>query len=242
MNIFHTLLTEPLFNALILLYETISFRDLGIAIILLTVFVRLLLFPIFHKTVKHQRVAQELQPEIKKIRNKHKHDREAQTKELMELYQKHRLNPFTPIGLLLVQLPILFALYRIFLNGFGEEALTTLYSFVPQPGVLNKTLLGIIELDKVSVSLAVLAAGAQYVQGKLAISRSKKKGAEFAQVQKIANATVFVSPAIALAVLMRFPAALAVYWLTSTLFSIIQQVIVNRSLEKSYAGNSRKTK
>lgn len=243
MNIFHILLTQPLFNALIVLYETIALRDFGVAIILLTIFVRLLLFPIFHQTIKHQRAAQELQPEIKKIREKHKEDREAQTKALMELYQKHRVNPFTPLALLLVQLPVLFALYRIFINGFGEETLLMLYPFVPTPGALNQTLLGIVELGAVSIPLVVAATLAQYAQGRLAIARSKKGGGKEArQAEKIGRALVFAGPAVTLIILVRFPAALALYWLTSTIFSIIQQVIVNKSIEKNRAGNSGKDK
>jgi len=228
---FRTILSEPLFNGLILLYEHASFGDLGVAIILLTIAVRLILFPLFHKTAKHQRLAQKIQPEVKKIQKKHKDDKEAQAKELMELYKKHRVNPLTPILLLIVQLPILFALYRIFINGISGDTLSMLYSFVPAPENVSHTFLGVVELNAVSIPIAIIAAAAQYGQGKLAIARSKKQqDAMSAQARNMTKISVYIGPVIALVVLTRFPAAVGLYWLTSTVFSIIQQVIVNRSV------------
>ncbi len=232
-ELFRTILSQPLFNALVLLYEHASFNSLGLAIIFLTIIVRLILFPLFHKTAKHQRIAQQIQPEVKKIQEKHKDNREAQTRELMELYKKNNVNPITPIFLLILQLPILFALYKLFINGLSENTYSLLYSFVPVPENISHTFLRVVELNSVSIPLAVLAAMAQYAQGKLAISRSKNQDALPAQARKIAKMSVFLGPIIALMVLTRFPAAVGLYWLTSTVFSIIQQTIVNKSVAKS---------
>ena len=127
-DFFRTILYQPLLNGLVLLYEYVAFEDLGVAIILLTVMVRIILFPLFHKTAKHQKIAQKIQPEVKKIQTKHKNNREAQTKALMALYQEHNVNPLTPIFLLVLQLPILFALYRLFINGFNGDSLALIYS------------------------------------------------------------------------------------------------------------------
>jgi YidC/Oxa1 family membrane protein insertase len=234
---FEIILYKPLFNALIFLYESAAFNDIGIAIILLTIFVRILLYPIFNRTAKHQRIAQQLQPHIKEIKEKHKKDREAQTRAIMELYQKHKVNPLTPFFLLLVQLPVLIALYKIFnnINGFSDQAFTMLYSFIKQPGELGHTFLGIISLGEVSMLLAVLAAGAQYIQAKLAVSRKgRPKGDK--QSEQMAKMATIMGPGIALIVLTRFPAAVALYWLTSSVFSIIQQVIVNKSVDLNDGG------
>jgi len=231
-EIFRAILIQPLFNGLVLLYEHASFGDLGVAIILLTIAVRIILFPLFHKTAKHQKLAQKIQPEVKKIQKKHKDDREKQTKELMELYKKHQVNPLTPFFLLLLQLPILFALYRIFINGLSEETLSLLYSFVSAPESISQTFLGLVALNEVSIPIAILAAAAQYVQGKLAVARSRGQDSLPAQARKMAKISVFMGPTIALVILTRFPAAVGIYWLTSTVFSIIQQAIVNRSVNK----------
>jgi len=229
-DFFRTILLQPLFNGLVLLYEHVAFEDLGIAIILLTIVVRIILFPLFHKTAKHQKLAQKIQPEVKRIQKKHKNDREAQTKALMELYKEHKVNPLTPLFLLILQLPVLFALYRIFIDGFSGDAFDMLYSFVQMPANITQDFLGIIALDRVSVPLVIVTAGAQYVQGLLVVKRSGKKEDTPEQIAKMAKFMVYVGPVIALVILVRFPAAVAIYWLTSTLFSIIQQIIVNRSV------------
>ena len=229
-DFFRTILLQPLFNGLVLLYEHVAFEDLGIAIILLTIVVRIILFPLFHKTAKHQKLAQKIQPEVKRIQKKHKNDREAQTKALMELYKEHKVNPLTPLFLLILQLPVLFALYRIFIDGFSGDAFDMLYSFVQMPANITQDFLGIIALDRVSVPLVIVTAGAQYVQGLLVVKRSGKKEDTPEQIAKMAKFMVYVGPVIALVILVRLPAAVAIYWLTSTLFSIIQQIIVNRSV------------
>lgn len=241
-ELFRTILYQPLFNGLVLLYQFASFNDLGVAIILLTIIVRVILYPVFHKTAKHQRITQELQPEIKKIKETHKKDKEAQTKAIMELYQKNSVNPLTPFFLLLVQLPVLFALYKIFIDGFTENSLSLLYSFVSVPTELSQTFLGIVSLDRANIPIVIIAAAAQFVQGKLAIARSKKQKAAPDQAQKVARAMVFAGPVIALVILPRFPAAVALYWLTSTIFSIMQQAIVNKSTKIDDAGTTNENK
>jgi len=231
-EIFRITLSQPLFNGLVLLYEHASFGDLGVAIIFLTLIVRLILFPLFHKTAKHQKIAQKIQPEIKKIQQKHKNNKEAQTREIMDLYKKHQVNPLTPLILLIIQLPILFAVYKIFRDGISESTLSMLYSFVPAPENVSHTFLGLVELNAVSIPIAIAAAVAQFTQGKLATARAKNQDSMSAQARSMTKVIVFMGPAVALIVLTKFPAAVGLYWLTSTVFSIIQQTIVNKSMRK----------
>lgn len=233
-TLFREILYRPLFNILVFLYETVAFRDLGLAIILFTLFIRLILYPLFHQTAKHQKLSQKLQPEIKQIKERHK-DREAQTKAIIELYQKNKISPLTPFALLLVQLPILIALYQIFINGFTEGGLGLLYSFVPRPEAFNQTLFGLVRLDIVSLPLVIIATGLQYLQGRLAF-KPQAAGIKNTGMLKL---TVLIFPALTFFILMRFPAALSLYWLSSTAFSIMQQVMVNRSLAESDVSNGR---
>jgi len=233
-ELFRTALYQPLFNTLVVLYQTVAFQDLGLAIILLTILVRTVLYPLFHKSAKHQRITQQLQPEVSKIKKVHKDDKEKQTKAIMELYQKNQINPLTPFFLLLLQLPVLFTLYRLFINGFTDKSFLLLYSFVSTPDNITQTLFGLISLTDRYIPLVILTAAAQLFQGRLAIARMSKqpKQKEQNQMDKIAKTTTFIGPAIALVILMRLPAAVAVYWLTSTIFSIMQQIIVNRVVHK----------
>ena len=230
---FTTILYKPMFNALAWLYQNVAFQDLGVAIILLTLVIRFLLFPLFQKTVKHQQITQNIQPEIKKIQKKHKDDKEAQAKDIIELYGKHKINPMTPLIALAIQLPIIFVLYRIFINGFSNGALDLLYSSIHLPAAPEQTFLGLIDLTQSSLVIAVLAAVLQYTQGSLSLKkRGGNKGDEPSKAEKMGKKMILFMPVITLAILSNLPAAVGIYWSTTTIFSIFQQALVVRSLNK----------
>ena len=229
--LFNEILYRPLLNALVILYQYLTFYDLGLAIILLTVLIRLILFPIFHKSTKHQLLTQALQPKIKEIQQNHKDNREAQAKAILDLYSRNKLNPFTPFLLLLVQLPILIALYQVFIGGFSDKALASLYSFVPAPETINYLFLNIIDLQNPNIILVFLAALAQYFQARLAMKKVSSQKTLSGPAERMQKNMVYVGPIIALLILWNFPAALGLYWLISTLFSVLQQVIVNKNLK-----------
>lgn len=229
---FTEFLYRPLFNALAWLYQGIALEDLGLAIILLTLAVRILLFPLFHKTVKHQQITQNLQPQIKQIQKKHKDDKETQAKEILGLYSDHKINPLTPLLALIIQLPIIFILYRIFINGFSNGALDLLYPFIELPTSPNQTLLGLVDLTEPSVLIALVAAALQYAQGKLSLAKSKGES----RAEKIGRKMVFIMPAITLVILYNLPAGIGIYWATTTLFSVFQQYLVSRTLNKKGDG------
>lgn len=234
---FHIILTQPLFNGLILLYEYVTFGDLGLAIIFLTIIIRVLLFPLFYKGFKNQALMQKLQPEITRLHEEHKHDKEKQTMALLELYKKHNLNPFASLILLILQIPILIALYRVFLSGFGPETLIGLYNFVPHPATIVKHFLGIIDLSQRNLVLVVLAAIAQYIQSVLTLPRGG--GDQQNQAQQMAKTMVWLGPALTLLVLSSLPAAVGLYWLTSSLFSIGQQWYINKSIYGEPSNDSK---
>ena len=230
---FTAALYRPLFNALAWLYENVAFEDLGIAIILLTIGVRLLLFPLFHQTVKHQRITQNLQPEIKRIQKDHKEDKETQAQKIMELYSEHKVNPLTPLLALFVQLPIVFVLYRIFIHGFSGNALDLLYPSIDLPESPNQTFLGLIDLGQSNMWLVGFAAIAQYIQGKLSLAKSKSRDREKpSKAEKVGQNMVTFMPILTVMILYNLPAAIGLYWGTTTVFSILQQLIVNCSLNK----------
>ncbi|MEK9180484.1 MAG: YidC/Oxa1 family membrane protein insertase [Patescibacteria group bacterium] len=227
--LYNEILNRPLLNLLVFLYNTVAFEDLGLAIIILTIIVRLILYPLFHKGAKHQMVMQRLQPKVKKIQDEHKANKEKQAEAMLHLYREHNVNPFSGFFILLVQLPILIALYRIFLNTLKPEFLDSLYPFVARPEVIHNTLFGLINLGESSILIVSLAALAQYFQGKLALW---KKGEKPQTTQeKMAHNMVFVGPIITVVIFFNFPAAVALYWAATSLFSVFQQIIINRQLK-----------
>lgn len=230
-QLFHLILTQPLFNALVFLYNTVAFGDIGLAIILLTIVIRLILWPLSQKAIKAQRDLQELQPKIKELQKKHS-NKEEQAKALMELYKTHKVNPFGGCLPILVQLPILIALYSVFLNGLKPEYLQNLYSFVSNPGVIESTFFGLVDLASRSIPLAVVAGLFQFIQSKMALPKVKLTGApkrsDEAIAQMVSKQTLYVLPVITVVISIGLPAGLPLYWATTTLFTIFQQLVIIR--------------
>ena len=226
---------RPILNLLIFFYQTVSFHDLGIAIILVTLFIRIILYPFFHTGAKQQMLMQRIQPKIKKIQEIHKDDRDLQAKALMELYKEHGVNPFSGMLLLIIQIPILLTFYWVIRSGIGTAQLTGLYSFIAAPQSINVLFLGVMNLAKPNFVLILAAALAQYFQAKLAIYRAPGGSVgNLSQTEKIARQMVFVGPIITIMVFYNFPAALGLYWLMSSLFSVVQQYFVNKHLQKKF--------
>ncbi|EKD23895.1 MAG: hypothetical protein ACD_81C00155G0002 [uncultured bacterium] len=229
--IFNTYLYQPLFNALIFLYDKFSFGDLGIAIIVLTVLVRIVLYPFFYKGARDQAVMQKIAPTIKDLQKKHKDDKQKQVNEMMALYKEHKVNPFSAFFLLLVvQLPILLAMYKVFTTGLKTMPQELLYSFVPHVDALNFSFIGLIDLSEKNVLLILLTAIAQYYQAKLTIPKSNKAFKDLEMAEMMGRQMMYMGPILTVVVLMTMPSAIALYWLTTTLFSVGQQVIINKKI------------
>lgn len=231
--LFQQIFYRPVFNILVFFYENLAWHDLGIAIILTTLLIRFVLYPLFHIGAKQQMMMQRIQPKVKKIQETHKDDMQKQSAELMALYKEHGVNPFSSIILLIVQIPIMLAFYWVVRSGFGAAQLVNLYSFVPPPGVVNSLFLGIVDLSKANYIVILLAAAAQYFQARLAIYRAPS-GTTPSAAEKIARQMSFIAPLMTILIFYSLPSAVGLYWLISSLFSVAQQYIINKHLQKKY--------
>jgi len=224
---FNTILYRPLLNALVLLYQYIPGHDFGVAVIVLTILIKFLFYPLGVKAIKSQKALSILQPKIKEIQEKYKDNKEQQTREIMGLYKKEKINPFSGCLPLLIQLPVLIALYRVFWHGLQPEQMILLYSFVPAPGIIDSTFFGIIDLANPNIIVAFLAGIFQFIQVKMTTpkpKKGKKQDSGFAgQMQKQMQ---YFMPAFMVLILFRLPSAIGLYWLTTTLFTIIQQYVI----------------
>ena len=244
--IYNEILYYPLFNLMVFFYNVIPGQDIGVAIIMVTLLVRFALYPMNSKAIKSQRAMQAIQPEMKKIQKKYKENKEKQAKELMALYQRRKVNPFSGCLPLLIQFPILIALYHVFINGFKNESLAILYPFVANPGHLNPISFGIVDLSEVSVWIALIAASLQYFQTKMLMGQKKnkedkkedknqektaeEKTQDFAQA--MTKQMIYVLPVLTFVFAMSFPSGLALYWAVTALFAIVQQHIVMKKRKK----------
>jgi YidC/Oxa1 family membrane protein insertase len=237
-DIFNTFLVQPFFNALIYIYNFLPWADIGIATIILTFVIRIILFPLFHKSTKQQILMTKIQPELAKLQKEYKDNKEKLVKAQMELYKKYGASPFGGCLITLIQLPILLAVYRVFLNGFSAERLETLYSFVSKPEIINTFFLGIFNLSEPNIWIAILSAGLQFISSKLIVlpTTKQKKDSQDSLVQKISGSLQknmgLIAPVITFVILIRLPSILGIYWSATTLFSIIQQWIIQKKLKE----------
>src|SRR3989338_10200332 len=213
-NIYNLIFYQPLFNILILFYQYLPGKDFGVAVILLTVLIRLILYPLMAKSIKSQKILSELQPKVREIQQKFKDDKQGQAKEIMALYQREKINPFGGFLPLLIQLPILFALYRVFWIGLQAGQMDNLYSFIPRPDIIDPTFLGIMNLAEPSIILSVLAGICQYFQTKTMSSpvipgRTPKKGDPMDRFSgMMLKQMLYVFPIFTVFILFKLPSAI----------------------------------
>jgi YidC/Oxa1 family membrane protein insertase len=195
---------------------------------------------LFYKGAKDQTIIQRLAPKIREIQQTHKDDKQEQTKKMLALYKEHKVNPFSSIGLLLLQLPILWALYRVFLGGFSATVLSELYSFIPQPAVVNYHFLGIIALQDKNFILVLIAAVFQFLQTYFLMKVSATKmptvpddNPAMAMAQKMSKRMMYFAPLLTLLILSGLPSAIALYWLTTSAFSTVQQLVINKKIKSN---------
>jgi YidC/Oxa1 family membrane protein insertase len=229
MEIFYTIFYQPLYNLLVIFYDFYPAAGMGLAIILITVLIKCLLFPFTFKSLKGQKQMNELQPKIAKIREDYKDDKEKMAQELMSVYKDNNVNPFSSCLPLLIQLPIFFALYKVLRDGLTQINADHLYSFVHAPESINSVFLGIVDLAQISIPLAVLAALAQYYQVKQTMvnkpAKEVKASSGAMDENMMANMNkmmLYFMPAMTLMIgCTSMPGGVMLYWLSTTAITIL---------------------
>ncbi len=227
-NFFYTTIYQPLFNLLIFFYNTFPAGGLGLSIILLTVIIKGALHPLGIKAARSQKELQKVQPEVRKIQEKYKNDKEIQAKKIMEVYKGAKVNPFSGILPLLIQIPILISLFQIFTRGLGSEEMVHLYSFVYDPGTINYIFLKFIDLSSPNIPLAIIAGVGQFVQMKMTMPPKNNTEQKGAMKMMQSQMTLFL-PGFTFLILLSLPSAVGVYWIITVMFSIFQQYLVKKS-------------
>lgn len=219
----------PFYNALAFFSTIVPRNDIGLAIVLLTLLVKVALSPLQHKASKTQSKMKVIEPELAKI--KQNKDKEEQAKQIMDLYKSHGVNPFTSILLLFIQIPIIITLFYVFKNGF-QLNLDILYSFVPKPENINTLFLGVLDIHQRSYILAILVGLTQFFQMKLAIpplpakTNDRSLSGDFARSMNLQMR--YVMPVVIVFISASLPAAISIYWITSNLFAIGHELVVKK--------------
>jgi YidC/Oxa1 family membrane protein insertase len=224
-EIFNLILFQPLFNALIFFYN-LTGGSLGAAVILLTVSIRLVFFPLFQKSLRSQMAMVGLQPELEKIKQKYP-KKDEQMRRIMEFYKEKKISPMGGCLPLLIQLPIMIALYQVFLYGFEPQTLNSIYPFISRPESVGPMFLGLIDLSQKNFVLAALAGASQFWQSKM-VTPPKSAGSMVYQdfAGMMSRQMLYLGPALTFFILISLPSVVGIYWLITTLISIFQQYLV----------------
>lgn len=234
-----TIIYVPLYNILVLLLN-VDWIDAGLAAVILTVLVKVILYPLAKKSVVTQTKMKEKEGELSLIKEKYK-DRQEQTLKIMEFYKKNNINPFSSILTILLQIPIIFSLYYIFFqSGLPSIDTSILYSFVRVPESVSMDFLGIIDVSQKSVILALLAAATSFWQMHLASASSKDKLAKSGQPNlkedfpaMMNKQMKYTMPLIVFFVSWRISAIVALYWFVSNLVGVAQDVYIRRQMARN---------
>lgn len=226
--LYQTLLYQPIFNLSVGLYDLL-FHDFGLVIIGLVVIVRGALWPLTHRSLTNQKAMMDLQPKIKAVQEKFKDNKEEQAKAMMALYAENKVSPLSSCLPLLIQLPLFIALYRVLSAGLKSEHLDQLYGFVPNPGTMSTIAFGFLDLSKASIVVAILAAGAQFLQARMMMRKDPKvhtEGSKDEDTMAMMNKQMmYMMPAMTLFIGWKLPAGLTLYWLLTNLAMVAQQKI-----------------
>lgn len=233
---FTTILYQPLWNALVFLYNIIPGHDLGVAIIALTVLIKLITLPFSIQALNSQRSMQALQPKLDALKKQFGADRDGLAKATMALYAEEKVSPFSSCLPLLVQFPILIALYQVLRAGLGHPSPELLYPFVANPGTMNPKMFGAFDLSVPSYVLAVVAGAVQFVQAKMMMVKSpppavaaSPAGKDESTMSMVNKQMLYLMPVMTVIIGIRLPGGLALYWLTTNILTVIQQYFVLRA-------------
>lgn len=237
-SFFHTVFYQPLYNGLILLMDTLPWFDAGVIVILFTIIVKFILFPLSKKASLTQIKMKEIEPELKLIREKYKEDTQEQARKTMDLYKTKKVNPFSSILVILIQLPIIFALYFVFLKS-GLPVLNTdlLYSFIPRPDAIDMNFLGLLDITHRSLLLALCAGISSFFQMKFssppspASSNNPSFRDDLARSMNLQMRYMF--PIIVFFISYQISGVVALYWCTSNIFTIIQEANLRKSRSRA---------
>ncbi len=234
---FTTFIIQPIYNLFVAILGIMPGGDSGLAIIALTVLVRVVFYPLFTSSIRSQMAMQAVQPEIAKIKERYKDDSTAQARETAAVFVKHNIKPFSLIFSTILQITIFIALSYVFFRLSPPTIHSDLlYSFVHAPSVISAYFLGFIDVSALhSIILTILVAITQYYAIRLSLDRTQQKLSTDATPEQIASQKmqkimmVWMLPIMSAVFTYTFPAAVGIYMVITSIVSIIQEIVIKRN-------------
>jgi len=235
-TIWNLIIFRPFYNGLISLISLLPFLDAGVIVVIFTVIIKVILLPLSIKASKSQLQMKSIEKDLNAIKLQYKDNKEEQTKQTLEYYKKNNINPFAGIFILLIQLPIILGLYRVFLkSGLPTINTALLYKFVVAPQHVNMVFLHLTDIAQKSLVLALLAGITTYFQISLSIGAQKVAGGgKQGDIASAMNTQMkYFFPVIVVFISYSISGALALYWITSNVFSIAQEYYIKKKYHKT---------
>ncbi len=237
-TLFFETLYRPLYNILVGLIDVLPNADIGFAVIILTILVKVALLPLSKKAIKTQLLMNEIEVPLKELRVKYKDNPQELGQKTLEMYRSIGVNPFASIFLILIQIPVILVLYFIFAqSGLPVINLNYLYSFVPVPGQIQTLFLGFIDLvSNKSLIIALLVLVTQSIQIRLSLPKqdsSTLPEGQFAQefMKGLHFQMKYILPVITAVASYSFISVVGLYWIVGNIFAIAQEIYFKKTIK-----------
>lgn len=241
-NGWRTIIYQPMLNLLVAILTYMPGHNLGLGIIVLTLIIRTILLIPSQKGMLAQRKMQELQPRLEEIKKRYAGDQARLAQETMLLWKTNKVHPLSSCFPLLIQIPVLIGLYYVVQNGLQPDRSGFIYDFLPEFSLqkINQYFLSFNLLEKSLFLFPIMVGGLQFLQMKLMMAKQKKnqQGAAKPSELEMANKMmVYFMPIMIAVFTASLPAAVGLYWGTSTTYGILQQLVVNRTAKIPLSGD-----
>lgn len=232
---FHTYFYEPIYNLLAFVLTYTPLHDIGTAIVVVTLIIKGLLLPLNLSALRTQYMMKRIEPEMKKIRELQKKNPQEASKKMIALYKDEKINPFSSLFAMVLQIPIFFALYFVFSKGLVNDP-ESLYSFVTFPETLHTLAFGLFDVTQKNVVIAVLAGISSYMlarrqtEGMVVKKEAHEEGFQDQFMKSMKLQLLYILPIIITISGAFLPSALALYWFVSNSISYAQDVYMKKKL------------
>lgn len=231
---FHTFFYEPIYNLIAVVLTYTPLHDIGAAIVIVTLIVKIILLPLNLSALRSQYLMKRLEPEMKKIKALQKTNPQDASRKMIELYKMEKINPLAGLFAMIIQIPIFFALYFVFAKGLHYD-IDSIYSFVSFPENLHTEAFGLFDVTKRSIVLALLAGVSSYFLARrqtesMEISVEDKESFQNQFMKSMRIQLLYVLPIIITVSAIALPSALALYWFISNVIGYAQDVYMKKKL------------
>jgi YidC/Oxa1 family membrane protein insertase len=232
---FHTFFYEPVYNLLVVVLTIVPLHDIGTTIVIVTCLVKGILLPLNLSALRSQYLMKRVEGEMKTIKESYKNDPQTVSKKIMELYKRENIKPLSSLFVIIIQIPIFFALYFVFSKGMHADP-DSLYSFVTFPETVHLEAFGLFNVTEKNIIIALLAGISSYflaIRQTSSMTSTKKAHEETFQDQFMKSMKVqllYVLPVIIAISAAVLPSALGLYWFVSNVIGYGQDVYMKNKL------------